>query len=250
MDCNYAPPSPIVLPRSSTSCQLTCFLFSFVPLQDGSWFYYLGCDIRDWWGQTRTTLILTSRYCTILSHLKQCGNEVHPWRPSSLVRMFIKRDSSAVLVPVCKSVGHYPPSAMRRVFFLVSNHVNLPRVCVYVWISFPDANDVFMQKHSWLDPPLSSPTKHEHQPISACHQPTPRFLTPSSFPRSLVVLAQILPSSSRRQTHEHTHTLFPLPTLLILNGATSLEASCGEHGLNSIREIVRPPEYTGGLCGW
>lgn len=133
MDCNYAPPSPIVLPRSSTSCQLTCFLFSFVPLQDGSWFYYLGCDIRDWWGQTRTTLILTSRYCTILWHLKQCGNEVHPWRPSSLVRMFIKRDSSAVLVPVCKSVGHYPPSAMRRVFFLVSNHVNLPRVCVCVF---------------------------------------------------------------------------------------------------------------------
>lgn len=56
--------------------------------------------------------------------------------------------------------------------------------------------------------------------------------------------------SSHTHTHTSLHCRHLQATLFILNGSTSLGASCGEPGLNSIREIVCPAEFTGGLRGW
>lgn len=65
-----------------------------------------------------------------------------------------------------------------------------------------------------------------------------------AFSRSIVMTAEALPlrnPSSQRHTNMHASWLSRM------NGSTSLGASCREVGLNSIREIVCPPESTGGL---
>ena len=119
-----------------------------------------------------------------------------------------------------------------------------------VWVPFPHANDVFtvIMQNAQLASVFSSL-------LVSCftHPPNATHLQSHLRKRPLHLVQPCIYSSFHLLPAKDPHCSsvhFPLPpppTLSTFNGATSLPASCGEPGLNSFREIVCPPEFTGEL---